>query len=97
MTLKAHHQMKKMVIQFNSNNNSLQFNNNKLKKVPYVKFLGVVIDDELNWEVHLDHLQLNLYLMYYLSESDLSHCYFLVQVQLSMLFRMSKTLEKWEV
>ena len=28
----------------------------KLKKVDKVKFLGVIIDDKLNWEPHIDHL-----------------------------------------
>ena len=28
----------------------------KLKKVDKVKFLGVIIDDNLNWEAHIDHL-----------------------------------------
>ena len=29
----------------------------KVKKVDHVKFLGVVIDDELNWEDHVKHLK----------------------------------------
>ena len=32
----------------------------KLKKVRSTKFLGVVIDDQLNWEAHLDHLSSKL-------------------------------------
>ena len=34
--------------------------NTKLKKVDNVKFLGVVIDDELNWEAQIKHLQTKL-------------------------------------
>lgn len=33
---------------------------NKLKKVDKVKFLGVIIDDKLNWEAHIDHLEAKL-------------------------------------
>ena len=32
----------------------------KLKKVDRVKFLGVIIDDKLNWEAHIDYLQTKL-------------------------------------
>ena len=30
--------------------------NQKLKKVDKVKFLGVIIDDKLNWQPHIDHV-----------------------------------------
>ena len=36
--------------------NSLKLGNQKLKKVDKIKFLGVIIDDNLNWEEHVDHL-----------------------------------------
>ena len=32
----------------------------KLKKVDKVKFLGVIIDDKLNWESHIEHLETKL-------------------------------------
>ena len=34
----------------------LKLGNEKLKKVDKVKFLGVIIDDQLNWEEHVEHL-----------------------------------------
>ena len=42
--------------------NTLHLGNQKLKKVDQVKFLGVIIDDKLNWEPHIHHLtqKLNL-------------------------------------
>ena len=42
--------------------NILFLGNQKLKKVDQVKFLGVIIDDNLNWEPHIQHLtqKLNL-------------------------------------
>ena len=33
----------------------IQMCNQKLKKVHKVKFLGVMIDDKLNWDPHIDH------------------------------------------
>ena len=36
---------------------SLYINGKKIKKVSNVKFLGIVIDDKLNWEAHLEYLQ----------------------------------------
>ena len=33
---------------------------NKLIKVDKVKFLGVILDDKLNWEAHIDHLEAKL-------------------------------------
>ena len=36
---------------------SLKLAGAKLKKVDKVKFLGVVIDDKLNWEAHVEHLK----------------------------------------
>ena len=32
----------------------------KVKKVDHIKFVGVVIDDELNWEAHVKHLKSKL-------------------------------------
>ena len=40
----------------------LKINGHKLKKVDKVKFLGVIIDDKLNWEAHIEHLKAKLYL-----------------------------------
>ena len=37
--------------------NVLKIGNHKLKKVDKVKFLGVIIDDKLNWEPHVQHLK----------------------------------------
>ena len=39
---------------------SLKLCNKKLKKVSKVKFLGVIIDEKLKWEDHIDHLQQKL-------------------------------------
>ena len=36
--------------------NVLKLGNQKLKKVDKVKFLGVIIDENLNWEEHVDHM-----------------------------------------
>ena len=36
---------------------SLKLAGTKLKKVDKVKFLGVIIDDKLNWEAHVEHLK----------------------------------------
>ena len=36
--------------------NILKIADYKLKKVDKVKFLGVIIDDKLNWEPHIEHL-----------------------------------------
>ena len=33
---------------------------NKLKKVLKVKFLGVIVDEKLKWEAHIEHLQKKL-------------------------------------
>ena len=38
------------------NENVIKIGNQKLKKVDKVKFLGIIIDDKLNWEPHIDHL-----------------------------------------
>ena len=38
------------------NENIIKIGNQKLKKVDKVKFLGIIIDDKLNWEPHIDHL-----------------------------------------
>ena len=35
-------------------------NGQKLKKVETVKFLGVIIDDQLNWEAHIEYLKTKL-------------------------------------
>ena len=42
---------------------SLKLCNIKLKKVSKVKFLGVIIDEKLKWEDHIDHLQQKLKLI----------------------------------
>ena len=39
---------------------SLKLCNKKLKKVSKVKFLGVIIDEKLKWQYHIDHLQQKL-------------------------------------
>ena len=39
---------------------SLKLCNKKLNKVSKVKFLGVIIDEKLKWEDHIDHLQQKL-------------------------------------
>ena len=39
---------------------TLNLGDKKVKKVTHVKFLGVVIDDELNWEAHVKHLKSKL-------------------------------------
>ena len=39
---------------------SLLINNNEIKKVQSAKFLGVIIDEKLNWEAHIDHLEAKL-------------------------------------
>ena len=39
---------------------SLKLCDKKLKKVSKVKFLGVVIDEKLKWEAHIEHLQKKL-------------------------------------
>ena len=38
------------------NENVIKIGNQKLKKVDKVTFLGIIIDDKLNWEPHIDHL-----------------------------------------
>lgn len=35
---------------------ALKISDHKLKKVDKVKFLGIIIDDKLNWEAQVDHL-----------------------------------------
>ena len=39
---------------------SLKVNNLPLKQVTTVKFLGVIIDDQLTWEPHIEHLKVKL-------------------------------------
>ena len=39
---------------------SLKLCDKKLKKVSKVKFLGVIIDEKLKWEAHIEHLQKKL-------------------------------------
>ena len=34
----------------------MKIDNQKLKKVDKVKFLGIIVDDKLNWEPHIEHL-----------------------------------------
>ena len=43
-----------------NNNLNLYLYGKLLKKVEKVKFLGVVIDEELSWEAHIDHLEAKL-------------------------------------
>ena len=38
----------------------ISLHNHKLKKVDQVKFLGVIIDHELTWNQHIDHLNAKL-------------------------------------
>ena len=46
---------------FTKNNNlNLYLGGKLLKKVDKVKFLGVIIDEELNWEAHINHLEAKL-------------------------------------
>lgn len=40
-----------------NSDNTLKLNGIKIKKVDKVKFLGIIIDDKLNWEAHIDHLE----------------------------------------
>ena len=40
--------------------NVIKIGNQKLKKVDKVEFLGIIIDDKLNWEPHIDHLSQKL-------------------------------------
>ena len=35
---------------------SVKFGNHMINKANYVKFLGVWIDDNLIWDVHVDHV-----------------------------------------
>ena len=39
---------------------SLKINNLMLKQVTKIKFLGVIIDDQLTWEPHVEHLKVKL-------------------------------------
>ena len=39
---------------------ALKISGHKLKKVDKVKFLGVIIDDKLNWEAHIEYLKAKL-------------------------------------
>ena len=39
------------------NFHSLKLYNEKIKRVSKTKFLGVVIDEKLNWNSHLNHLE----------------------------------------
>ena len=39
---------------------ALKIFGHKLKKVDKVKFLGVIIDDKLNWEAHIEYLKAKL-------------------------------------
>ena len=43
-----------------SSNLNLYLCGKMLKKVDKVKFLGVVIDEKLSWEAHIDHLEVKL-------------------------------------
>ena len=40
--------------------NQLFINNSKIKKTNCVRFLGVIIDENLNWDIHLEHLEQKL-------------------------------------
>ena len=39
---------------------ALKISGHKLKKVDKVKFLGVIVDDKLNWEAHIEYLKAKL-------------------------------------
>ena len=39
------------------NENSIRLNGKKLKRVNNVRFLGVIIDDNLTWDAHIDYLE----------------------------------------
>jgi hypothetical protein len=41
-------------------NLTLSVNSKKIKKVDCVRFLGVIIDDKLNWSKHIEHLEKKL-------------------------------------
>ena len=43
-----------------NNNTNLYLGGKLLKRVEKVKFLGVIIDEELSWEAHIDHLEAKL-------------------------------------
>ena len=40
---------------------TLMIDNNPVKKVKYTKFLGVTIDEDLNWNQHITDLKRKLY------------------------------------
>ena len=41
---------------FNNENLSISINNTKLEKVQTMKFLGIIIDENLSWKCHIDHI-----------------------------------------
>ena len=41
-------------------NLKLKLDNEKIQKVPSTRFLGVIIDENLNWDAHLDQLMSKL-------------------------------------
>ena len=45
---------------FDMGNLSIKFNNNKLKPIDYVKYLGMYLDKRLSWYMHINQLALNL-------------------------------------
>ena len=46
--------------QINTENLTLKINNQVIERVRSTKFLGVIIDDHLNFKCHIDHLMLKL-------------------------------------
>ena len=46
--------------QINAENLTLKINNQEIERVRSTKFLGVIIDDHLNFKCHIDHLMLKL-------------------------------------
>ena len=39
-----------------TNNYKVYMNNHEISEVKSIKFLGVLIDNQLNWKNHLDHI-----------------------------------------
>lgn len=50
---------KSVYIQFNhtnNNKNNIKLNINKLNEVTHTKFLGIIIDKDINWKLHVDNV-----------------------------------------